>query len=210
MSSANTSNEHKVQVVVADPSALGLFGLAMVTLVAASAKLGWTAGLSFLIPWAVLLGGVAQLVACVYDYQHNNLFGATAFGAYGIFWISLAVCWAIKLGAFGPALASQMDGRQLGVAFVGYLLFSLFITVASVDTNRVLLSIMVLIDILLAALAIDALGGGVHWAHVTAAWTELAISALGFYASAGAFLNRFAGRIVLPVGTPMGLLRRAA
>lgn len=32
--------ETKVKVIVADPSALGLFGLAMVTLVASSQKLG--------------------------------------------------------------------------------------------------------------------------------------------------------------------------
>ena len=31
-----------VQELVANPSALGLFGLAMVTLVASSQKLGWT------------------------------------------------------------------------------------------------------------------------------------------------------------------------
>jgi succinate-acetate transporter protein len=72
-----------VRIEVADPSPLGLLGLAMVTLVAASQKLGWTTGLSLAIPWAVFLGGFAQLMACVYDFKHNNLFGATAFGAYG-------------------------------------------------------------------------------------------------------------------------------
>jgi len=40
----------KVTVVVADPGGLGLFGLAMVTLVASTQKLGWTTGLSFVIP----------------------------------------------------------------------------------------------------------------------------------------------------------------
>ena len=36
------NNIKNVKVVVADPSAMGLFGLAMVTLVASSQKLGWT------------------------------------------------------------------------------------------------------------------------------------------------------------------------
>ena len=40
-----------VKIVNADPSALGLFGLAIVTLVASSQKLGITTGSSIVIPW---------------------------------------------------------------------------------------------------------------------------------------------------------------
>ena len=71
-------NESKVKIVVADPSAIGLFGLAMVTLVASSQKLGLTSGVSLVIPWAIFLGAAAQLVACINDFKHNNHFGATA------------------------------------------------------------------------------------------------------------------------------------
>ncbi len=54
----------------------------MVTLVASSQKLGLTSGVSFIIPWAIFLGASAQLYACIQDAKKNNLFGATAFGAY--------------------------------------------------------------------------------------------------------------------------------
>ena len=64
-------NETIQAPVVADPAPLGLTGLAMVTLVAASQKLGWTTGLSMAIPWAIFLGGIAQLMACVYDFKNN-------------------------------------------------------------------------------------------------------------------------------------------
>ena len=43
--------------VLADPSGLGLLGLAVVTLVASSQKLGWTSGASGVMGWAVFLGG---------------------------------------------------------------------------------------------------------------------------------------------------------
>lgn len=199
--------DQKVQIVVADPSALGLFGLAMVTLVAASQKLAWTTGLSFVIPWAIFLGSVAQMMACIYDFKHNNLFGATVFGAYGLFWISVAFAWLIKLGAFGPALAAAADTRQLGVAFVGYLIFSLFGTVAALETNKIIFAIMVLIDVLFTGLALDALGLGGHWAHAMAAWTELGISLLGFYGSGATFLNKWFGRPFLPLGKPFGIFK---
>ena len=42
-----------IKVEVADPTTLGLFGLAMVTLVASSQKMGLTEGLAFVLPWAI-------------------------------------------------------------------------------------------------------------------------------------------------------------
>jgi succinate-acetate transporter protein len=45
-----------VQEVVANPSPLGLLGLALVTLVASSNKLGITEGTAYIIPWAIFLG----------------------------------------------------------------------------------------------------------------------------------------------------------
>jgi succinate-acetate transporter protein len=56
----------EIKISTADPSAIGLFGLAMVTLVASSQKLGLTSGVSFVLPWAVFLGGFAQLFACIH------------------------------------------------------------------------------------------------------------------------------------------------
>jgi len=191
-----------VRIEVADPTPLGLTGLAMVTLVAASQKLGWTEGLSLLIPWAIFLGGFAQLMACVYDFKHNNLFGATAFGIYGLFWISVAASWMIKLGVFGPILAQGYDVRQLGFVFLGYLIISAFITVAAFKTNKALIAIMVLIDVLFLGLMLSSFGMGEIW-HNIAAWTELSISLIGFYAAGANMLNKMYGRTILPLGAPI-------
>ena len=40
----------ETKIVMSDPAALGVFGLAMVTFVAASAKMGWTTGVTYIIP----------------------------------------------------------------------------------------------------------------------------------------------------------------
>lgn len=204
---STNGNDQKVQITVADPSALGLFGLAMVTLVASSQKLGWTTGLSFVIPWAIFLGAIAQLIASVYDFKHNNVFGANVFGAFGLFWIGMASSWMIKLGVFGPALAAATDAKQLGVAFVGYFIFSVFGTIAAMETNKVLFAIMFLVDILFGCLALDSLGIGGHWAHGAAAWTELAISLIGFYGSGANLVNKCFGKVVLPMGKPFGIFK---
>ncbi len=191
-----------IRIEVADPSPLGLTGLAMVTLIAASQKLGWTEGLSIIIPWAILLGGVAQLMACVYDFKHNNLFGATAFGIYGLFWIAVASSWMIKLGVFGETLAAGVDVRQLGMVFLGYLIISVFLTIAAFKTNKALIAIMTLIDVLFLGLMLDAFKMGEHW-HTIAAWSEFIISMIGFYAAGANLLNKMYGRTILPLGSPI-------
>ncbi|MDZ5034053.1 acetate uptake transporter, partial [Clostridium perfringens] len=81
----------EVKILVADPSALGLFGLAVITLVASSQKLGITQGVSLVLPWAIFLGATAQLFACINDFKHNNTFGATAFVAYAFFWYAMGM-----------------------------------------------------------------------------------------------------------------------
>ncbi|EYE89259.1 membrane protein [Fervidicella metallireducens AeB] len=203
------NNENKsVQIVAADPSALGLFGLAMVTLVASSQKLGFTSGEAFLIPWALFLGAFAQLFACINDSKHNNTFGTTAFGGYAFFWFAVATSWLIKNGVFGETLKSNVDPKQLGIAFVGYLIFSLYMTVGAMETHKVLFSIFVLIDFLFIGLSFSTLGIMKEAAHELAAWSELLISLLSFYGSAAAVLNKHFGRVFLPVGKPFGIFKK--
>ncbi len=50
---SNQTTTHHVKMTTADPSGIGLFGLAMVTLVASSQKLGLTDGVSLVLPWAI-------------------------------------------------------------------------------------------------------------------------------------------------------------
>ena len=119
-------NVTETEILMSDPTALGVFGLAMVTFVAASQKMGWTTGVTYLIPWALFLGSIAQVWASFVDFKKNNYFGAIVLGAYGLFWLAVGMHWAISLGWFG-AVGDKADPRQLAFACFGYTIFSLFI-----------------------------------------------------------------------------------
>lgn len=194
-----------------DPSALGLFGLAMVTLIASSQKLGITDGQAYIIPWAVFLGALAQLVAGILDYKKGNVFGATAFCAYGFFWMGMALSWLIKLGVLGQTLQENVDGGQMGFAFIGYLILTAFLTIGATETNKVLFWIFVLIDVLFVGLAVSTFiqAGPVHTAfHYLAAVAELLIALLSFYGSGANVLNNHFKRTFLPIGRPMGIFAK--
>jgi succinate-acetate transporter protein len=196
-----------------DPSALGLFGLAMVTLVASSNKLGLTDGVAYVLPWAIFLGAFAQLVAGILDYKKGNVFGATAFCAFGLFWLGMAMSWLISTGALGPVLQANFDPRQMGFAFIGYLIITVFLTIGSTQTNKVLFLIFCFITTLFIGLAVSTFvpSGAVHQVfHMIAAFSELAIALLSFYGSGANVLNNHFGRIFLPIGAPFGNLKRAS
>ncbi len=209
MSAVPASATNETKIVMTDPTALGVFGLAIVTLVAASQKMGWTSGTTFVLPWAFFLGAGAQLWASTVDFKKNNYLGSIVLGVYGLFWMGVSFHWAIAQGWFGP-VDPAADPRQFAFACIGYGIFSFFIMIASFETNKVFAVILVLINVLFPSLAFSLLGINASFFSGLAALSELLISLLSFYAAGAIFLNGFFGRVVLPLGAPFGFIRKGA
>jgi len=199
----------ETRIVLSDPTALGVFGLAMVTFVASTQKMGWTTGSTYIIPWAFFLGALAQIWASTVDFKKNNYFGSIVLGVYGLFWAAVAMHWAISQGWFG-AIDAKADPRQLAYACFGYFFFSLFIMVAAFEANKVFAAILILINVLLPSLGFSILGINHELFAPLAAWSELLISLFGFYAAGGLFLNSYFGRSIIPLGAPCGFIRKGA
>jgi succinate-acetate transporter protein len=193
----NELSETKMRV--ADPAALGVFGLAMATLVASSEKLGLTAGTGGLLPWVLFLGSIAQLMACAGEYKRDNIFAATAFGAFGLFWISVGLVWYL------PTMGITADKGQLGFAFVGYLIFCIYMTYAAASLNKAFLAIFLLVDLLLVALVAYVFIGLPGY---IAGIAELMVSAASFYTAAAITFKGMAGFEVLPMGKPVLKLKK--
>ncbi len=81
----------------ADPGPLGLAAFALTTFVLSmfNAGLSATSGEPVVLGLALAYGGMAQLLAGMWEFRTGNTFGAVAFASYGAFWISF---WAF--GAF--------------------------------------------------------------------------------------------------------------
>ena len=93
----NQVRKVEMSETVADPTGLGLLGLAIVCFVVSTSRVGWSGPTtSVIIPWAVLLGSFAQMIACYYDFKKNNPFGSVVFGAYGLFWSAMAGVGSFK------------------------------------------------------------------------------------------------------------------
>ncbi|MDP4126165.1 MAG: acetate uptake transporter [Bacillota bacterium] len=204
--------EVKVTYTGADPTAFGVLGLSMVCFVASSAKLGFTnpKATALIVVWAALLGGLVQIMAASIDFKKGNVFGGTVLGAYGFFWVGMAFSMAVMNGMFGPGMQAAVDPKMLGVAYVGYLIFSLFITVAAFEVNVPFMGMLLLIDVLFITLAAVSFNiGNVALYAKIAGWSEFLISLLGFYATGAIFFKNFYGRDILPMGKPLNLIKKA-
>ena len=155
----------------------------------------------------MFLGSIAQVWASFVDFKKNNYFGAIVLGAYGLFWIAVAMHWAISLGWFG-AVGDKADPKQLAFACFGYMIFSLFIMVAAFEANKVFAAILVMINVLLPSLGLSILGIYTEFFSVLAAYSELAISLMGLYCAGAVFLNTYFGRVLLPLGKPFGFVQK--
>lgn len=181
---------------LADPTSLGLFGLAVAALVLASADLGWTGtSKSLIVPWTLFLGATAQLIAGTIDFRRNNLFGATAFVGYSLLWYGLTLTYVIILWGGVP-----VEPRHLTFAFIGYLVYSIYLTFGSLNTNKMLFIVLVFIDLALIALIVNSYS---PFDARIIGLTLLGTSISAFYGAAGALLNKHTGVEILPFGKPI-------
>jgi len=111
------ATETKVTTAVANPAPLGLFGFATTTLVLSAANAnfsGVTAGGA--LGLALAYGGIAQLLAGMWEFKAGNTFGAAAFSSYGAFWISF---WVLNnVGGSAPKGANDVGWYLLSWTIV--------------------------------------------------------------------------------------------
>ena len=83
------------------------------------------------LPIALFYGGIAQLLAGMWEFRKNNTFGALAFTSYGAFWMSLAAYVKFVVPGLPAADAHTATGIFLGA----WTIFTLYMWVASLRTN---------------------------------------------------------------------------
>jgi len=181
-------------ILAAEPAPLGLIGLAIAALVLASTdlKLASSAAESLMIPWTLFLGATAQLIAGIMDFRRNNIFGATTFTTYSLLWYSVSLTLFITIFT-----GVKFDITHYAYGLIGFLIFSIILTVASLMTNKTLFAILLFIDLAIVALVLNILCKTA--AEIVGVFLVL-VSAFSFYGAAGVLLNNMAGKTVLPLG----------
>jgi succinate-acetate transporter protein len=194
----------------ADPGPLGLAAFAGTTFMLSMINAGLVGHGSLvgggLLPMvaglALAYGGIAQLVAGIWEFRTGNTFGAVAFCSYGAFWISFFLI--VQLGV--PGVLAQKGDVFAGLSLYLYMwaIFTTYMFVASLRTTGAVALVFLLLAITFLILGIgNASLVGTH--NVTngtiklGGWIGLATALVAWYASFAAVINSTFGRVVAPV-----------
>jgi len=181
---------------IADPGPLGLAGFALTTFVLSmfNAELVSRAGEPVVLGLAVAYGGLAQLLAGMWEFRTGNTFGAVAFSSYGAFWISFFVYVAFFAGSVPAADA----GHAVGLYLIGWGIFTAYMFVASLRTTAAIAVVFLLLAATFVLLGIGESGGNDSITKI-GGWFGIATAAAAWYASFAAVLNGTFRRVLLPV-----------
>jgi succinate-acetate transporter protein len=183
----------------ADPGPLGLAAFAGTTFVLSifNANLVSAKGELVVLGLAFAYGGLAQLLAGMWEFRTGNTFGAVAFTSFGAFWISFF--FLIRLT---PAAGITANG--IAVYLYMWAIFTTYMFVASLRTTGAVALVFFLLAITFFLLAIGnaSLSGGTAVTNGTiklGGWVGLATAIAAWYASFAAVINSTFGRVVAPV-----------
>ncbi len=143
---------------------------------------------------ALMVGGLAQVLAGMWEFRTGNTFAGTAFVAYGAFWLSF---WALV--QFYVADIPKADvGDALGLYLIAWAIFTAYMFVASFKTSRGVNVVFGLLLFTFLALGIGELAASTGLTRA-GGYLGLLTAAAAAYVAMAEITNATFGRTVLPI-----------
>jgi succinate-acetate transporter protein len=209
--SSGTGIQLVESIPAADPAPLGLAGFALTTFLLSGHNASWIPDLIWVGP-AIFYGGLAQLLAGMWEFRNRNVFGATAFSTYGAFWMGLGlfVILANTTSFLSTAKFGSGGNADLTNGLAWYLfafaVFNLYMLIGSMRVNAAVFAVFLTLQITEIVLVIGFFnlshGGTAWWLHA-GGWCGIVTAAVAWYTSAAGVWNGVSGRSMLPVGRPL-------
>jgi len=179
---------------LANPAPLGLLGFGMTTILLNIHNAGWYALGPMVLGMGIFVGGIAQLIAGMFEFKKNNTFAYTAFISYGLFWLSLV---AILVA---PRLGFQAESS---LAMGWYLLiwgaFSFVMFLATVKHSKALQLVFLTLTFLFFMLAVSDFTGS-SALKILAGYEGIICGILAMYTGLAEILNEIYQKKVWPLG----------
>jgi hypothetical protein len=143
---------------------------------------------------ALAYGGIAQLLAGMWEFRTGNTFGAVAFTSFAAFWISF---WAL-VTFFESSIPPEAAGAAIGLYLWAWAIFTAYMFVASLRTTGAVALVFFLLTITFILLAAGNSGDHanvIKWGGYLGIATAIA----AWYASFAGVVNSTFGRSIAPV-----------
>jgi uncharacterized protein len=157
---------------------------------------------------ALFYGGLAQLLAGMWEFRNRNVFGATAFSTYGAFWLALGAFAVLNTTSTGFAglLKGPDADNSLAWFLIAFAIFNTYMMLWATRVSMAVLAVFVALEVAEILLAFGYLrlahGMSPYWLHV-GGWAGIVTAGVAWYTSAAGVVNGMSARAVLPVGRPL-------
>ena len=178
---------------IANPSPLGLLGFGMTTILLNLHNADLIPLSIVIVAMGFALGGAAQIIAGIMEFRKNNVFGATAFTAYGFFWWSLILIWINPFENIKDA-----DEISMGYYLMLWGIFTLFMFIGTLKHNRGIQVVFLSLTALFFLLAIGDFTG-IHTIKILAGYVGIFCGGSAIYNSAAQILNNEYKKTVMPL-----------
>ena len=181
------------QKSIANPGPLGLLGFGMTTILLNLHNAEIIPLSVVIVAMGFALGGLAQIIAGIFEFKAGNTFGATAFTAYGCFWWSLIFIW---INPFGAVAADKLS---MGFYLLLWCIFTFMMFIGTLKHNRITQVVFLSLALLFLMLA---LGDFTHNELITriAGYIGIFCGGSAIYSAVGQVVNNEFGKTVIPLG----------
>jgi succinate-acetate transporter protein len=186
---------------IADPAPLGLAAFALTTFLLSASNAGWTRGTAAWLGFALAYGGLAQLLAGMWEFRNKNVFGATAFSTYGAFWIGLALYIELVVPADKPTAAQV--GNDLAWILLAFAIFNTYMLLWSTQVSKAVFAVFFTLEVTEVLLVIGNFASNTNIVKAGGI-AGIVTAAAAWYTSSAGVLNGMKGRGVIPVGRAFG------
>jgi len=197
---------------IADPAPLGLAAFALTTFLLSALNANWMthATGSTWIPYALAYGGIAQLLAAMWEFRNRNVIGATGFGTFGALYFLLevnpAVAAAVKAPLTLPIVAGHIH-HDLAWILLGFGIFTTYILILVTQTNTALFAtfFFLWVTIIILVIGFFSLSGTATTSGIVqfGGYVGIVTAFVAWYTSAAGMAAGIGGRLKLPVGPPL-------
>jgi len=197
----------------ADPAPLGLAAFALTTFLLSAFNAGWmtkASGLAWL-GYAFAYGGLAQFMAGMWEFRNRNVFGATAFGSYGGFWIGLGLYFIlVGRGLLATRVGVALFSNDVAWILLAFAIFNTYMLLWSTLVNAAIFAVFLTLEATEVVLFIGNFAGNTSVIKI-GGYIGIVTAAVAWYTSAAIVVNTMRGGAqTLPVGKPLWPARPTA
>jgi len=188
--------------VLGNPGPLGLYSFASTTFILSmyNVHARGVQAPNAVVGMALGVGGLAQLLAGMWEFACGNTFGATAFSSYGGFWLSFASILIPGTGIGAAYTTAVEEDNALGIYLASWVIITFLFLLASLRNSVGMIALFFFLDLTFVLLMTADFTGNASIAKAGGGFGILT-AFIAYYCGTAQLLTKDNAGFTIPIGS---------